>query len=106
MILTGLLLGLAFLHVPLPADSAGRAVPLWQDTIAAGGAIACHGVLFSMPLRMLPWPASVEMRAHALESGELTSLISGGSAGPLIAPVVGLILTPVPHLWHRLPYSL
>ena len=33
---TGLLLGLALLGVSLPVDQAGRAVPLWQDVIAAG----------------------------------------------------------------------
>jgi uncharacterized membrane protein YjjB (DUF3815 family) len=36
----GLLLGLALLGVSLPTDPAGRAIPLWQDVIAAGVAIA------------------------------------------------------------------
>src|SRR5882672_3532521 len=37
---TGLLLGLALLGVTFPVDPAGRAVPLWLDTIAAGVAVA------------------------------------------------------------------
>jgi hypothetical protein len=37
---TGLLLGLTLLGVSLPVDQAGRAVPLWLDTIAAGMAVA------------------------------------------------------------------
>jgi Putative threonine/serine exporter len=49
---TGLLLGLALLGVSLPVDQASRAVPLWQDTIAAGIAVAAYGVFFSMSLPM------------------------------------------------------
>src|SRR6202043_2856903 len=36
---TGLLIGLALPGVTLPVDQAGRAVPLWQDAIAAGVAV-------------------------------------------------------------------
>jgi uncharacterized membrane protein YjjP (DUF1212 family) len=39
---TGLLFGLALLGVSLPVDEAGRAVPLWLDTIAAGIAVAAY----------------------------------------------------------------
>src|SRR5262249_25391362 len=52
----GLLLGLAVLGVSLPTDPTGRGVPLWQDVIAAGVAVAAYSVFFSTPLRMLPWP--------------------------------------------------
>jgi uncharacterized membrane protein YjjP (DUF1212 family) len=45
----GLLIGLALLGVSLPADSAGRVVPLWQDVIAAGVAVAAYSVFFSTP---------------------------------------------------------
>src|SRR5262249_8811362 len=37
---SGLLLGLALFGVSLPLDQAGRDVPLWQDVIAAGIAVA------------------------------------------------------------------
>src|SRR5207237_7322714 len=47
---TGLLLGLALLGVSLPVDEAARTVPLWQDVIAAGVAVASYSVFFSMPL--------------------------------------------------------
>ena len=50
----GLLFGLALLGVGLPADQAGRAVPLWQDVIAAGVAVGAYSVFFSTPLHMLP----------------------------------------------------
>ena len=36
----GLLLGLTILGVSLPVDEAGGAVPVWQDVIAAGVAVA------------------------------------------------------------------
>jgi uncharacterized membrane protein YjjP (DUF1212 family) len=44
----GLLLGLALLGVSLPADPAGRSIPLWQDVIAAGIAVAAYSIFFSM----------------------------------------------------------
>jgi len=56
---TGLLLGLALLGVSFPIDPAGRAVPLWLDTIAAGIAVFAYSVFFSTPLRMLAWPVAV-----------------------------------------------
>src|SRR5262249_109352 len=62
----GLLLGLGLLGVSLPVGEPGRPVPLWLDVIAAGVAVAAYSIFFSMPLRMLGWPAAVGMLAHAL----------------------------------------
>src|SRR5262249_9155778 len=63
---TGLLLGLALLGVSLPVDEANRTVPLWQDVIAAGVAVAAYSVFFSTPLNMFAWPVAVGMLSHAL----------------------------------------
>src|SRR5467141_3193825 len=93
---TGLLLGLALLGASLPVDPPGRTVPLWQDVIAAGVAVASYSVFFSTPLNMLPWPVAVGMLAHALRWVALTVFGFGVAAGALIACiVVGLSLTPV-----------
>src|SRR5262245_4812543 len=62
----GLLLGLGLFRVDLPVGEPGRAVALWLDMIAAGVAVAGFSIFFSMPLRMLGWPISVGMLAHAL----------------------------------------
>src|SRR4029077_17550951 len=62
----GLLLGLALLGVALPVDEPGRAVPIWEDVIAAGVAVASYSVFFSTPLNMLPWPVAIGMAAPAL----------------------------------------
>src|ERR1700674_1890229 len=43
---TGLLLGRAVLGASLPVDPPGRAVPLWQDVIAAGVTVAAYSVFF------------------------------------------------------------
>ena len=62
----GLLGGLAFGGVSLPAAGPASPVLLWRDVAAAGVAVAAYGTFFAMPWRTLPIPIVIGMFAHAV----------------------------------------
>jgi uncharacterized membrane protein YjjP (DUF1212 family) len=95
MICAGLLTGLAFADMNLPAAGSAASVPFIADVCAAGVAVAAFGTFFNMPWRVLPIPIGIGMLAH----GTRWLLMAWGAspaAGALAASfVAGLVVTPL-----------
>jgi uncharacterized membrane protein YjjP (DUF1212 family) len=105
MICTGLLTGLSFGGVSLPASMPSYPVPLGHDVIAAGVAVAAYGTFFAMPWRMLPFPIAIGMLAHASRWGMISVAGANVETGALVAClVVGIIITPITDRL-RLPFA-
>ena len=105
LICTGLLTGLSFGGVSLPASVTSYPVPLGYDVIAAGVAVAAYGTFFAMPWRMLPIPIAIGMLAHASRWGMISLAGASVQAGALAAClVVGIIITPIADRL-RLPFA-
>jgi uncharacterized membrane protein YjjP (DUF1212 family) len=106
VICTGLLAGLSFGGVSLPASGGPSfPVPLGYDVVAAAVAVAAYGTFFAMPWRMLPIPILIGALAHACRWAVIT--IGGGSveSGALVAClVVSTLITPIADRL-RLPFA-
>jgi uncharacterized membrane protein YjjP (DUF1212 family) len=100
MICTGLLTGLSFGSVSLPASAPSYPVPLGYDVIAAGIAVAAYGTFFAMPWRTLPIPAAIGMLAHASRWAMISLAGASVQTGALVACHTGRV--PVPNgRWPR-----
>jgi uncharacterized membrane protein YjjP (DUF1212 family) len=95
-IATGLLLGMGLLGVTIPADAPGRVVPIWQDMIAAGVAVASFCTFFSLPARAMAWPVAIGMIAHGVRWLAMTVFGFGVASGALVACITAaLLVSPV-----------
>jgi uncharacterized membrane protein YjjB (DUF3815 family) len=105
LICTGLLTGLSFGGVSLPASAPSYPVPLGYDVIAAGIAVAAYGTFFAMPWRMLPIPVAIGMLAHASRWAMISLAGASVQTGALIAClIVGIVITPIADRL-RLPFA-
>ena len=105
MICVGLLVGLSFGGVGLPASGASLPIPFGYDVMAAAVAVAAYGTFFAMPWQMLPIPILIGALAHACRWAVIS--IGGASVeiGALSAClVVGTFVTPIAERL-RLPFA-
>jgi uncharacterized membrane protein YjjB (DUF3815 family) len=104
LICTGLLFGFAAVGANLAMGESSPPVPL-IDVIAAGCAVASFGTFFSMSWRLLTFPITAGMLAHAARWALIS--VAGGSAptGALVASMlVSILATPVVDRLH-LPFA-
>jgi uncharacterized membrane protein YjjP (DUF1212 family) len=105
MICAGLLTGLSFGSVSLPASAPSYPVPLGYDVLAAGVAVAAYGTFFAMPWRMLPIPITIGMLAHASRWAMISLAGASVQTGALVAClIVGIVITPITDRL-RLPFA-
>jgi uncharacterized membrane protein YjjP (DUF1212 family) len=105
LICAGGLFGFTAFGGNLAIAESSAPVPLLVDVIAAGCAVAAFGTFFSMPWRLLAFPAAIGMVAHAARWALIS--LAGGSAptGALVAcMLVSVIATPVVDRLH-LPFA-
>jgi len=101
----GLAVSLALFGTTLPAEPAGRTVPLWLDVVAAAVAAACYPVFFAMPYRLIVVPVVIGAIAHGLRTFAINDLGVNIAVGATIAcSLVGIVLAPVSHRLH-IPYA-
>jgi uncharacterized membrane protein YjjP (DUF1212 family) len=105
MICFGLLLGFTAGGAALPAAGPSASVPLLDDVIAAGFAVASFGSIFSLPWRMLPFPIVAGMLGHAARWALISVAGANVATGALVACIlVSIIVTPVVDRLH-LPFA-
>lgn len=101
-ICVGLLIGLQLLGTNLAVEStAGVIVPIWQDMLAAGVAVAAYSVFYTSPVRFIAWPILVGMIGHMLRWIIMVKLGASLTVATLIACLfIGCVITWISHRKH------
>ena len=105
LICAGGLLGFTTAGGRLAIALSSPPVPLAIDVIAAGCAVASFGTFFSMPWRLLAFPMTCGMLAHAARWALISFAGGSASTGALVASMlVSVLATPLADRLH-LPFA-
>lgn len=101
----GVLVGMAVCGADVPPAPAGRSSPVWLIMAAGAVAAACYGIFYSMPLRLLAWPAAIAVVVDTLRWAVMTHLHQGPVIGAAMAGVVaGGLAIPLARR-HHIPFA-
>jgi uncharacterized membrane protein YjjP (DUF1212 family) len=101
----GVLLGMTLCGAAVPPAPAGRSPPVWLIMLAGAVAGACYGVFYSMPPRLLVWPAGMAVIVDTLRWAVMNLLDQGPVVGAAVAGVVaGMLIIPLAR-HHHLPFA-
>jgi uncharacterized membrane protein YjjB (DUF3815 family) len=101
----GLFIGLHLGGTSLPPANPNTTLPFWLELMCAGVASAAYGVFFSMPLRLIVWPAFFGALLHAVHWVALNfAHLNPVLAAAIGTCVVGTVTVPFCS-YLRLPFA-
>jgi uncharacterized membrane protein YjjB (DUF3815 family) len=101
LICAGGLFGFTTVGANLAIAGSSPPVPLVVDVIAAGCAVASFGTFFSVPWRLLAFPISAGMLAHAARWALISVVGTNAATGALVAcMLVSVLATPIVDRLH------
>jgi uncharacterized membrane protein YjjB (DUF3815 family) len=104
-ICAGVMLGMAVCGATVPPAPAERTPVLWLIMLSGGVAAACFGGFYSMPLRLLAWPATIAALVGAGRWAVMSLMDQGPAMGAAAGGLIGGLLALPFARRHHLPFA-